>query len=188
MDRALLVHGAVKAAAAAAGSGAQQQPTIRSLDINVDEHVNASALAGGAGAGAGGAPDFAKLFKDLPALLSLYDSALLDPLLPKPPAAEAQKAPAMASAQPIDPLRVPPRECTAHWLPRRLWTAGCWVSVSAALCSRHSYCSLAHVLQVVVRAKRTTIPTCAIPSCGRAAAISQATSTRWPWADPTRAI
>ena len=145
MDRALLVHGAVKAAAAAAGSGAQQQPAIRSLDINVDEHVNASALAGGAGAGAGGAPDFAKLFKDLPALLSLYDSALLDPLLPKPPAAEAQKAPAMASAQPIDPLRVPPRECSAHWLPRRLWTAGCErVELRCCVLTR-SYCSIAHV-------------------------------------------
>ena len=108
MDRALLVHGAKKGEKAA----------VKSVEINVDEYVNAAALPAAASAASSAAAsiNFATLFRDLPALLSLYDNAVLNPLLPKPAAAassdSSQKVGVSSQPQPqpdFDPLRVPPR-------------------------------------------------------------------------------
>jgi translation initiation factor IF-2 len=111
MDRVLMVHATVKSGAAA--SSASQSASIKSLDLNVDDHVNSAALPSAAApaAASSSGPDFSKLYKDLPALLARYDSAVLDPLLPKPASVDAgaDKQRAAGPGPAHDPLRVPPR-------------------------------------------------------------------------------
>jgi hypothetical protein len=131
MDRSLLVHATTKpisgsSSGASASSASGESPAaVRSLDLNVDDQINSNALraapaasssgaaaAGGAG-GASAGPDFENLYKDLPALLARYDSAVLDPLLPKPPSSDAAKKDAAPAHDSLrvqhGPLRVPPR-------------------------------------------------------------------------------
>lgn len=107
MDRALIVHGAKKGDKAA----------VKTVDINVDEYVNAASFpAAAAASGSAASINFSTLFRDLPALLSVYDNGVLNPLLPKPAAAAAgdssQKVGVSSQPQPqpdFDPLLVPPR-------------------------------------------------------------------------------